>query len=160
MKNYALTLVLCLSLLGCGGGEDPDFSGTWNGSYTSLTNDCPFSVTSASGINPLFPMTVTIDANNVFTVTAVDGSVAVGGQGQGESISFLANSVSFGNYGSIAPYTCESILSTVGYLDEGQDKAKVTLTIQFTNCATSSDPDADQTTCAAIYYGNATKIVS
>ena len=156
MKNHALILALCFTLLGCGGGSDPDFSGTWTGSYTSLTNECPFSV--ASDINPLFPMNVTIDANNVYTVTAVDGSVAVGGQGQGESISFLANSAQFGNYGSIAPYICASSLSTVGYLDEGQDKAKVTLTVTFTDCVAPGDTQDDQFDCAVIYYGNATKV--
>lgn len=158
MKNFALTLVLCLSLLGCGGGEDPDFAGTWTGSYTSLTNNCPFSV--RSDINPLFPMTVTIDANNVYTVTAVDGSVAVGGQGQGESISFLATAAVFGNYGSIAPYVCASSLSSVGYLDRGDNKAQVTLTVEFTDCIAPGDSEDDQFDCAAIYYGDATKVAS
>lgn len=155
MKTHALILALCCVLLGCGGGSDPDFAGTWTGSYTSLNNGCPFTV--KSDINPLFPMTVNIDSNNVFTVTAVDGSVAVGGQGQGESISFLANSAVFGNYGSIAPYICASSLSTVGYLDEGQDKAKVTLTIAFTDCLAPGDSEDDLFDCAVIYYGDATK---
>jgi len=155
MKNYALMLGLCFSLIACGGGEDPDFAGTWTGSYTSLNNNCPFSVD--SDINPLFPMTVTVDANNVFTVRAVDGSVAVGGQGQGESISFLATSPVFGNYGSISPYVCASSLSTVGYLDVGDNKADVTLTVEFSDCVAPGDSDDDDFDCAAIYYGNAVK---
>lgn len=159
MKIYALILSLCYLLIGCGGsGGDPDFAGTWTGSYTSLNNNCPFPV--AADINPLFPMTVTIDSSNVYTVTAVDGSVAVGGQGQGESISFLANAAVFGNYGSIAPYVCASSLSTVGYLDAGENSAKVTLTVEFSDCVAPGDSEDDEFDCAVIYYGNATKVSS
>jgi hypothetical protein len=158
MKKFAVICGLCCSLIACGGGSDPDFSGTWNGSYTSLVNKCPFSV--ASDINPLFPMTVSIDGSNVFTVTAFDGSVAVGGQGQGEVISFLATASKFGNYGSISPYTCTSSLSTVGYLDAGDNKANVTLTVQFTGCVKPGDAQKKQFNCGAIYYGDATKVTS
>lgn len=158
MKKFAVICGLCCSLLACGGGSDPDFAGTWNGSYTSLVNNCPFSV--ASDINPLFPMTVSIDPSKVFTVTAIDGSVAVGGQGDGEVISFLATASVFGKYGPIAPYTCASSLSTVGYLDAGDDKANVTLTVQFTDCVAPGDPQDKQFDCGVIYYGDATKVAS
>lgn len=158
MKKIALICGVCCVVLGCGGGSQPDFAGTWSGSYTSLTNNCPFSV--ASDINPLFPMNVSIDADNVYTVTAVDGSVAVGGQGQGEVISFLASASVFGNYGSIAPYTCGSSLSTVGYLDAGSDKADVTLTVHFSNCVAPGDPPDKTFECGVIYYGEATKVAS
>jgi hypothetical protein len=96
-------------------------------------------------------MTVSVDANDVFTVVAVDGSVAVGGQGQGEDISFL------GNYGSIAPYTCESVISGVGYLTIGSDQAKVTLTIGFTNCTTPTTTD-NPVSCSVLYRGDAQRV--
>ena len=153
MRHIALILGF-LGLVGCGSGST-SFDGVWDGSYTSLINNCPFSVN--QDINPLFPMTVSIDANNVYTVTAVDGSVATGGQGLGEGISFAAQSPTFGDYGSIAPYTCESILSEVGYLADGEDKAKVTLTVYFTTCSTPSTTETP-VTCGVIYYGAADRI--
>ena len=157
MKKYLVPLCLSLSLLGCGGGDSPDFAGVWTGSYTSLENDCPFDV--RADINPVFPMTVSIDSNGVFTVVAVDGSVATGGQGEGEDISFLAQAPVFGNYGSIAPYSCENVLAEVGYLSVGEDKARVTLTYQFTDCtAPGTDNDSDNpVSCGAVYFGDATK---
>jgi hypothetical protein len=157
MKKYILPLSFAFSLLGCGGGDSPDFAGVWNGSYTSLQNDCPFNV--RSDVNPLFPMTVSIDQNSVFTVVAVDGSVATGGQGQGEDISFLAQAPVFGNYGSISPFTCESVVAEVGYLSVGENKARVTMTYTFTNCtAPGTDYDDDNAvSCGAVYFGDATK---
>jgi hypothetical protein len=157
MKKYLSILILSLNLVACGGGSSPTFAGVWSGSYatTNVQNDCPFSVN--TDVNPLFPMTVSVDANDVFTVVAVDGSVATGGQGQGEDISFLAQAPVFGNYGSIAPYTCESVLSGVGYLAIGGDQAKVTLTITFTNCTTSSTTDKP-VTCGVIYRGDAQRV--
>ena len=157
MKKYLFPFCFAFSLLGCGGGDSPDFAGVWNGSYTSLQNDCPFDV--RADINPLFPMTVSIDQDSVYTVTAVDGSVAVGGQGEGEDISFLAQAPVFGNYGSIAPFTCESVLAEVGYLSVGENKARVTMTYLFTNCtAPGTDYDQDnQVSCGAVYFGDATK---
>jgi hypothetical protein len=150
--------LLLLSLLilpsGCGGDAAPSFDGVWDGSYSTLTNSCPFTV--AQDINPLFPMTVSVDGNDVFTVVAVNGDTAVGGQGQGESISFLAQSSEFGEYGSIAPYTCQSIVSEVGLLSIGEDKAKATLTIKFTDCSSSAS-DTSLTTCGATYFGDATR---
>lgn len=157
MKRVIFLLAITLSVLGCGSSTDPDFSGTWDGSFTSLSNRCPFSV--ASDINPLFPMRVDIDQNQVFTVTAVDGSVAVGGQGAGESVSFLAQSQTFGRYGSSAPYTCASTISSIGFLDVGAPNASVTLTIAFKDCITPADPKKKKFSCAAIYYGDATKKV-
>lgn len=154
MKKRCIILTLCCGLLGCG-GDPPSFEGVWSGSFTSLINDCPFSV--ASDINPLFPMAVTVDANEVFTVVAVDSSTATGGQGDGESISFLAQAPVFGNYGSIAPYSCSSSLSTVGFLDDGEDKARVSLTVAFTDCTTPESTDS-AVSCGVIYYGDAQKI--
>lgn len=154
MKKFGLFVLLSCALFGCGGGSAPNFEGTWDGSFTSLTNNCPFPV--APDINPLFPMTVSVDENDVFTVVAVDGSTATGGQGPGETISFLAQSPAFGEYGSIAPYTCASIISGVGYLTEGDNNARVTVTITFTDCV-SPDSSQDEFTCGAIYYGDATR---
>jgi hypothetical protein len=145
MKKYLIALILCVNLGACGGGNSPSFAGVWSGSYstTNVQNDCPFSVN--TDVNPLFPMTVSIDANDVFTVVAVDGSVATGGQGEGEDISFLAQ------------YTCESVVSGVGYLAIGDDQAKVTLTVTFTNCTSPSTTD-DLVTCAASYFGDAQRV--
>lgn len=154
MKKICSIIFFCAALVGCGGSAAPTFDGVWNGSFTSLQNDCPFSV--AQNINPLFPMTVSVDENDVFTVVAVDGSTATGGQGPGETISFLAQSPKFGNYGSIAPYTCASILSGVGYLTQGDNQAKVTVTITFTDCNTPGST-SNAVTCGAIYYGDATR---
>ena len=142
------------AVAGCGGSSAPDFAGTWDGSFTSLQNDCPFSV--AQDINPLFPQVVSID-QDVFTVEAVDGSIATGGQGYGETISFLANADTFGNYGSIAPYTCESSSSAIGYLAIGDNNADVTLTISFTNC-TEAGSSAAAISCAVIYFGEAQRV--
>ena len=158
MKKYLSTLGLSLALLGCGGGDSPDFAGVWNGSFNtaSLQNDCPFGL--RSDINPLFPMTVSVD-NGVYTVVNVAGQVATGGQGQGEDISFLAQAPVFGNYGSIAPYTCESVLAEVGFLTAGDTQAQVTMTYQFTNCtAPGTEYDSDNpVSCGAVYFGDATK---
>jgi len=158
MKKYLSTLSFALALLGCGGGDSPDFAGVWNGSFntSSLQNDCPFAL--RSDINPLFPMTVSVN-NGVYTVVNVAGQVATGGQGEGEDISFLAQAPVFGNYGSIAPYTCESVLAEVGFLTAGDTQAQVTMTYQFTNCtAPGTDNDSDiPVSCGAVYYGDATK---
>ena len=158
MKTYLSTLCFSLVLLGCGGGNSPEFAGVWNGSFntSSLQNDCPFAL--RSDINPLFPMTVSID-NDVFTVVNVAGQVAVGGQGQGEDISFLAQAPVFGNYGSIAPYSCKSVLAEVGFLTAGDAQAQVTMTYQFTNCtAPGTQYDAENpVSCGAVYFGDATK---
>jgi hypothetical protein len=158
MKKYLLTLSCALALLGCGGGDSPDFAGVWNGSFntSSLQNDCPFAL--RQDINPLFPMSVSID-NGVYTVVNVAGQVAIGGQGQGEDISFLAQAPVFGNYGSIAPYTCESVLAEVGFLTAGDTQAQVTMTYQFTNCtAPGTEYDSDNpVSCGAVYFGDATK---
>ena len=153
MKKHLLLLALSLNLVSCGNDVE-SFAGVWDGSYTTVNNDCPFSV--ASDINPLFPMTITIDPENVFTVVAVDGSTAVGGQGPGEDISFVAQADQFGNYGSIAPYSCTSTSSLVGYLAIGSDQADVTLTVNFNECSTPGSTDAP-VTCAAVYYGKATR---
>jgi hypothetical protein len=155
MKNHLLLFILACSFFGCGGENTASFDGVWNGSYTSNQNNCPFSV--KADINPLFPMTVTTDVNDVFTVVAVDGSIATGGQGAGEIISFIASAPTFGNYGSIAPYSCASTLSTVGFLDAGTDKARVTLLVQFTDCYTPGSSE-DPISCSVTYYGDATKV--
>jgi hypothetical protein len=156
MKKYLSTLCLSLALLGCGGGDSPDFAGVWNGSFTSLQNDCPFAL--SSNINPVFRMTVSVD-NGVYTVVNVRGEVATGGQGQGEDISFLAQAPVFGNYGSIAPYTCEGVVAGIGFLTAGDTQAQVTMTYQFTNCtAPGTEYDSDNpVSCGAVYFGDATK---
>ena len=153
MKKLSFVLLLVGAVLGCC-DISSDFAWTWNGSFTSLKNACPFSVN--SDINPLFPMNISIDSNDVFTVVAVDGSTATGGQGAGETISFLAQAPVFGNWGSIAPYSCSSTLSQVGYLANGSDKAQVTLTINFNSCNTPGS-SASAVTCVATYYGDATR---
>lgn len=153
MKKHALVILFAGCFLGCGDSSS-DFAGTWNGSFTSFKNACPFSVD--SDINPLFPMNISIDTHDVFTVVAVDGSTATGGQGPGETISFLAQAPVFGNWGSIAPYSCSSTLSQVGYLENGSDKAQVTLTINFNSCNTPGSTDS-AVTCAVTYYGDATR---
>jgi hypothetical protein len=153
-----ISLICGLSICGlsaCGGGDTPSFQGVWSGSFTTLSNSCPFSV--AADINPLFPMTVSVDDNEVYTVVAVTGEQAVGGQGQGQSGGFLARSTKFGNYGSIAPYTCDTIESEVGYLTMGDDKADVTVTIKFTDCS-SPDSGDKKTTCGATYFGDAVRV--
>ncbi len=152
-KKCLFYVVAPFLLSGCG-SDSVSFDGTWSGSFTTLTNSCPFGV--AQDINPLFPMTVSVDANDVFTVVAVTGEKATGGQGQGESGSFLAISNKFGNYGSIAPYTCESIVSEVGFLDAGDNKADVSLTIKFNNCKTPGSSDK-LLTCGATYFADAVR---
>jgi len=153
MRKCALVIIFAGYLSGCGDNSS-DFAGTWNGSFTSFKNACPFSVD--SDINPLFPMTISIDTQDVFTVVAVDGSSAKGGQGNGETISFLAQAPVFGNWGPIAPYSCSSTNSEVGYLQSGSDKARVTLTINFNSCNTPDSPQ-EAVNCAATYYGDATR---
>lgn len=155
MKQKLILITLFCSLFGCGSEDTVSFDGVWEGSYTSNQNNCPFSV--RSDINPLFPMTVSTGVNDVFTVVAVDGSTAIGGQGSGEAISFIASAPTFGSYGSIAPYSCTSTLSTVGFLDAGADKARVTLLIQFTDCNTPGSSEGPFT-CSVTYYGDATKV--
>ena len=156
MKKYISILSLAFALLGCGGGDSPDFAGVWNGSFTSLQNDCVFAL--RSDINPLFPMTVSVD-NEVFTVVNVAGEVATGGQGQGEDISFLAQAPVFGDYGSIAPYTCEKVVAGIGFLSVGATQAQVTMTYQFSKCtAPGTKYDSkNPLSCGAVYFGDATK---
>jgi len=151
MRKEKLIFALLLALAGCG-SDAPSFAGVWNGSFTYLDNDCPFSV--VSDINPLFPMTVTVNENDVFKVVTVDGNAATGGQGDGETISFLATFEKFDRYGPINPYSCESTETQVGYLTQGDTKADVTLTVYFNNCNTPGSTD-QPISCAAIYYGEA-----
>ncbi len=155
MRHPFLLLTLLVALFGCGDSAVTSFEGDWNGSFTSLQNDCPFSV--ASDINPLFPMNVSIDASDVYTVVAINGSIATGGQGQGEKISFLAQSDDFGNYGSIAPYSCQSTQSDVGYLSNGTNNAQVTVTIYFNSCSTPETVDSP-ISCGVIYFGDAVRV--
>ena len=152
MKKVILNLILVSAIAGCG-GDTTSFPGNWSGSFTSLTNTCPFSVN--EDINPIFPVNVSVDENDVFTVIAVTGEKAVGGQGSGESISFLAKSSKFGNYGSIAPYSCKEILSEFGLLTAGNNQAKATLTIKFNECSTPNSTKV--ITCGATYFGDAVR---
>lgn len=144
------------ALSSCGGESAPSFTGTWSGSFTTLSNGCPFTV--AQDINPLFPMTVSVDDADTFTVVAVNGDTAVGTQGDGETVSFLASSAQFGRYGAITPYSCKKVVSELGYLSVGADKARVILTIQFTECTTTADTQKRATSCAATYFGDATRV--
>lgn len=146
-------LLLCLVICGCG-SDSSSFSGTWDATFTNLDNDCPFTV--VDNLDPLFPMTVTEDENGVFTVVAANGDVAVGGQGEGESISFSATSGRFGDFGSILPFACSS-LSTIGFLANGDDEAKISLVISFTACAgpEAASPVDD---CHAAYRWDGRKI--
>jgi hypothetical protein len=147
-----LPFVLILSLLACG-GDQTSFSGTWAGALTSLENNCPFPV--AANVNSLFPMVVAIDSDDTFVVTGADGSTAVGGQGEGESISFTAEAAVFGDFGSILPFVCPST-AIVGFLSNGDSEAKITVTYSFTDCVT---PDSSETTdCFARYYVDGTKL--
>ncbi len=148
--------LLIAAVVGCG-SDAPTFAGTWDGSFTTIQNDCPFSTAAPQEINPLFPQVVTIDSSDVFTVVAIDGSVATGGQGDGETISFLANAATFGDYGSTAPYSCESSSAAVGYLGIGDDKAEVTLTYTFTNCTEAGSTNA-AISCGVIYFADAERI--
>ncbi len=155
VQRLALGLLIAV-VAGCG-SDAPTFAGTWDGSFTTLQNDCPFSTAAPQDINPLFPQVVTIDSSDVFTVVAIDGSVATGGQGPGETISFLANAATFGDYGSTAPYTCESSSAAIGYLGIGDDQAKVTLTYSFNNC-TEPGSTATAISCGVFYSADAERI--
>jgi hypothetical protein len=154
MKRHLPLLATICALVSCG-GTATSFGGVWGGSFTAFTNDCPFPA--KSNINPLFPLTVSIDENDVYTVRAVDGSVATGGQGSGETISFLTQAPTFGNFGSIAPYTCETAISYIGFIEKGTDKATVTLQYKFTNCQVDGSSDTTDV-CSAVYTAEATRI--
>jgi hypothetical protein len=158
-KTCLFTPLVCLTaaaLSSCGGDSAPSFAGTWSGSFSTLSNGCPFTV--AQDINPLFPMAVTVDDADTFTVVAVNGDTAVGKQGDGETVSFLASSAQFGRYGAITPYSCKKVVSELGYLSVGTDKARVILTIQFTECTTTADPEKRASSCAATYFGDAARV--
>lgn len=155
MRHFGFIAIVSVLLTACGGDAAPNFAGEWSGSFTRSTNACPFSVN--EDVNPLFPMSVSVDVNDVFTVRAVTGETATGGQGQGESISFLASSPKFGNYGSTGQYTCQKILSEIGFLSVGEDKAKVDLVIKFTDCATADAP-TKITSCGVTYFGDGVRV--
>ena len=131
-----------------------DFSGTWDGSFTSLDNSCPFTVNPNPG--NLFPMNVSVASNGVYTVLAANGDTATGGQGEGETISFTATSQQFGNVGSTAPYVCATAPNYVGYLEQGDNQAIVNVYTIFTNCTQPGNSNTIST-CTALYSGNATK---
>lgn len=151
MTKYAFLLLPALSLLGCG-SDAITFAGEWSGSFTRLKNGCPFTV--VQDINPLFPMSISVDDSDTFNVVAVNGDTAAGQQGRGESISFVARGDKFGSHGPTDPYTCASIVAEVGYLAIGNDQAEVTVTHYFTDCATPSSSNS-LVSCAVTYYGNA-----
>ncbi len=154
MKRYLLIFVTICALTSCGGTETY-FGGTWTGSFTPLTNNCPFQL--KTEINPLFPLTVSIDENDIYTVEAFDGSVATGGQGSGETNSFLTQAPRFGDYGSLGSFTCEKSTASVGFIEKGSDKATVTLQYKFTNCK-SAGSDRTTRVCSTVYSAEATKI--
>lgn len=150
-----LTLVFILSLLVCSGcgGDAVDFNGTWDGDLTQLENECPFAVNQSLG--PIFPMLVNEDSAGVFTITAANGDVATGGQGEGESISFSTKADSFGSYGSTAPYVCTTITPyNVGYLTQGDNAARVHIFVTFSDC-TVSGQTSTVSSCSITYSGDA-----
>jgi hypothetical protein len=151
MIKHLVLLSLPFAFLGCG-SDAITFAGEWSGSFTRLKNGCPFTI--VGDINPLFPMSISVDDSDTFTVVAVNGDKATGQQGRGETISFVARGPKFGIYGSTAPYTCASIIAEVGYLAVGDDQAQVTVTHYFNDCTNPASPKS-QVTCAATYYGDA-----
>lgn len=145
--------LLSLVLAACGSSDEPNFSGTWDGSFTRFDNSCPFPVN--SNLGSVFPMVVNEDAAGVVTVLAANGDLATGGQGVGETISFTANSSSFGSFGTTAPYVCTASPYTLGYVEQGDNKADVTTYVTFTNCTVAGG--SSTTSCSVLYSGSATK---
>jgi hypothetical protein len=152
--HFSFALLAFLTLSACGDSEPFDFTGTWDGSFNELDNTCPFAVNQSLGT--LFPMNVSKDANQVFTVTASNGDSATGSQGEGESISFSAKGAQFGNVGSTAPYTCTVSPYLVSYLEQGENLARTTVLVTFRDC---TEPGNSRTlaSCSALYSGTATK---
>lgn len=151
LKQFSALLFLGL-VSGCG-ADSVSFEGTWNGSFTTLNNQCSFSV--SQDINPLFPMQVSISGDQVYTVTAVDGSTAIGGQGDGETVSFTASAPTFGKFHSTNTFRCSSTSAIVGFLTTGDSSANVSLTYSFVDCTDVSG--ARQQDCAATYFAEAVK---
>jgi len=147
-------LALCLGLLSCSGGSSPSFSGVWGGTLATLDNSCPFPL--ADNLNALFPMVVSEPTGGTFNVVAADGSVARGTQGEGEDISFTAYAPVFGDYGSIAPYTCGSS-SRLSFLSLGDDQVDVAVVLSFSNCSRPSEPTR-VFNCFATYSGEGDRI--
>jgi hypothetical protein len=154
MKRLIAILAVTWTFTGCGGTETY-FGGTWSGSFAPLTNNCPFQL--KSDINPLFPITVSIDENDNYTVIAIDGSIANGGQGSGETNSFLAKASRFGDYGTSSPFDCESSTASVGFIEKGANNATVTLQYKFTNCRSAGTSKATKV-CSTVYSAEATRI--
>ena len=152
MRSF-IALLLTLILAGCGGGDPPYFPGEWQGTFSDISNQCPFSV--REEMNELYPMTISEAGDGTLTVVANDGSIAVGRRGDGESISFSAESAVFGDYGEIAPYLCTSS-ARIGYLGAGDDQARVSLVILFLGCSDPVEPD-ESFDCAVTYSGDAVK---
>lgn len=145
MKKLLPFLVFA-AMTGCG-SEEVSFDGVWSGTSVDFRNECPFPV--AENLDSLFPLTVSEDESGTFTVTASDGSVAVGRQGERELISFRATAPTFGDFGSIAPYQCTP-LSSVGFLTAGGSEAKISVSILFDNCTLPGSTD-DVDECSVIY---------
>ena len=150
----SLLLLLSLGLTSCGGGSStPSFPGVWTGSFDSRSTDCPFAA--VSNPNNLFPMTINEEAAGALSVRAADGSLALGGQGPGEVISFSAQAASFGDFGSTRPYVCNSTAS-VGYVGSGDNEATVSVVYLFDTCTLPGSSD-DTFDCFVTYLGQATK---
>ena len=152
MKRLFILLIVGM-LTACNGGSNPSFPGVWRGSFDSVSTSCEFPVN--GDLNPLFPMTINEEADGSISVRAADGSLAIGRQGERETISFSADSPHFGDFGSTRPFVCTST-SRVGYLGAGDDKAKVSVVILFDNC-TLAGAEAAIESCSATYLGDATK---
>jgi hypothetical protein len=152
IKHLLVMTSFCLILNSCGSSDETSFSGTWNGSFTELNSECPFTLNQNLGV--LFPMTISDDGQNNFTVRAANGDIATGGQGIGEVISFTARANNFGNFGSTAPYNCttEPEPYIVSYLGLDDTTADVAVSISFTNCTVDG---GSTISCSAYYSGTA-----
>jgi len=107
-------------------------------------------------LNSLFPMTVSEDANGIFTVDGAEGSRATGQQGDGEEISFTASAPFFGDVGPILPFVCDAT-STVSFLTTGSSESKIAVVVSFTNCTNLTETDSVDD-CSATYRWDGAKL--
>ena len=151
MKSLVL-LILASILVSCG-SSSPTFTAVWSGTFEDLDDNCPFALN--ANVDALFPLTVNEAADGTFTIIAADGTTAVGGQGDGEEISFSANAPYFGDYGSILPYVCTAT-ARVAFLSVGETKSEIAIVQMFNDCVV---PTSTQVTdCFATYYYTGEKL--
>jgi hypothetical protein len=158
MISFNTRLFSCLLLAGVAlsscSSSPQEFSGVWDGRLADLDNNCPF--IAVPNLNELFPMTVSEDELGVIHVQAATGERAVGGQGDGETISFVATSPAFGDYDPARSYPCGPSISQVGFITQGDDEAHVSVVISFNSCA-AGDGSGTLISCYLSYRGEATK---